>query len=267
MKATVPEVPKSTWLEAREFPLNRTNLRRLLDNEIAAIRVPGFATAEECRQFSAAVRAGRIKSLTKTGTGYIGMAQVEYRRGRPKADYFAAVAQADADMQEVFDNSFDARARMIDMLQAHWDAPVHVAREDLGGYFAGIVRLATGGLELHSDWAPLNCPDYEIAQIDGQVGWNLFAESLPTGGDTLVYNAPWDPPVQPGEIPLSYPLDHAIVEGAPSLRYDATLGDVVLFNSRNPHMVFAGDASTGAVRVTVGSFVGRMPDRSLVLWS
>jgi len=260
-------VPRSTWQELREFPLDRNSLKRLLDNEIAAIRISDFATVEECHQFAAAVRAGNIKRLTKSGTGYIGMAQVEYRRSRPKSDYFDAVADADADMQEVFDNSFDPLARMIKMLQAHWDAPVHVAREDLGKYFAGIVRLATGGLELHADWAPLNGPDYGIARIDGQIGWNLFAESLPFGGDTLVCNAPWDPPVQPGAIPESYPLDHAIVEGAPSLRYEATLGDVVLFNTRNPHQVFGNDASAGCMRVTIGSFVGRMPDRSLVLWS
>ncbi len=261
-------VPDPTWIDVREFPLNHTNLRRLLDNEIAAIRIAGFATPKECLEFSEAVRQGNLKRLTKSGTSYIGMAQVEYRRNRPKEDYFAAVPQANADMQDVFDHSFDARARMIGLLQDHWDAPVHVAREALGDYFAGIVRCATDGLELHSDWAPLNCPAYDIARIDAQLGWNLFTESLAQGGDTIVFNAPWDPPVQPGEIPISYPLDHAIVKGAPSLRYTASIGDVVIFNSRNPHTVLgSSDTRPGGIRISVGSFIGRMPDRSLVLWS
>jgi hypothetical protein len=130
------------------------------------------------------------------------------------------------------------------------------------------VRCATDGLDLHSDWAPLDYPDYSIAQIDGQLGRNLFTESLQMGGDPIVFNAPWDPLVQSGEIPISYTLDHGIVEGASSLRYAETTGDVVLFNYRNPHMVMGNsDTEPGGIRVSIGSCIGRMPDRSLVLRS
>ena len=74
-------------------------------------------------------------------------------------------------------------------------------------------------------------------------------------------------PVQPGEIPQSYGLARDIVAGAPSLRYRPTAGDVVLFNTRNPHEVAGGTAVGDGSRISIGSFVGRMPDGRLVMWS
>ncbi len=49
--------------------------------------------------------------------------------------------------------------------------------------------------------------------------------------------------------------------------YAPTAGDVVLFNARNPHEVAGGPADQGRDRIGIGSFIGRMPDRSLMLWS
>ena len=54
--------------------------------------------------------------------------------------------------------------------------------------------------------------------------------------------------------------------GAPALRYRPTAGDVVLFNTRNPHEVSGGPAGD-AERISIGSFVGRLADGQLVLWS
>ena len=39
---------------------------------------------------------------------------------------------------------------------------------------------------------------------------------------------------------------------------------ILIFNSRNPHEVSPG---TGGERLQIGSFIGRQPDGSLVLWS
>jgi len=263
----VPPVPAATWADAAEHRLDTRSLGLLLDNRIAAIRIPGFATAQECRGFAQAARAGRMKYYSVGGRiGYIGLAQYEYRWNRPKGDYFADVPAAQADLRAVLDASFDAVGRLVGLLQSVWPHPVGLAREPEGEYFAGIVRSTCDPIDLHVDWAPLNSPAYDIARIDGQLGWNFFAEELESGGHTTVHNAPWSPQVAPGEIPRSYALDRAIVEGAPRLVYRPTAGDVVLFNSRNPHEVAGGVAGQGS-RISVGSFVGRMPDGRLVLWS
>lgn len=259
----------STWTATGEHELTTDNLQLLLDNRIPVIRIRGFATPEECASFSGAARAGNIKYYSvATKIGYIGMAQYEYRWGRSKAEFFAAVPAANRDLQDVISRcSFNPLQRLIDRLQAVWPHPVGVARDELGEYYAGIIRFAGEGVDLHVDWAPVNSPHYDIGHIDGQLGWNFFAEELESGGCTTVHNAPWDPKVEPGVVPKSYGLDRSLVEGAPSATYRPTAGDVVLLNTRNPHRISGGVAKPGGSRISIGSFVGRMPDGRLVLWS
>ncbi|MBL8386192.1 MAG: hypothetical protein JNM90_24120 [Burkholderiales bacterium] len=258
-----------TWTAAAEHALSRASLAALLDNRIAAIRIPGFATPAECAAFARAARAGDLKYYSvEPPVGYIGMAQYEYRWDRPKADYFADVPAANARLARVTAASFDPVARVIEHLAAVWDAPVGIGREEgLGEYYAGIVRIASQGIALHADFAPINSPAYAIGRIDAQLGWNFFAEDLPEGGETTVHNAPWNPVVAAGVIPQSYNLPREVVAGAPSFTYAPTAGDVVLFNSRNPHEIAGGPRVPGRDRIGIGSFIGRMPDRSLVLWS
>ena len=259
-----------TWTSAGEHALTRETLAAVLDNRIAAVRIRAFASPAECATFSQAARAGNMKfySVAKR-IGYIGMAQYEYRWNRPLSDYFGDVPKANADLSAVMANAgFDPVARLIDRLQAVWDAPVGIGREaGHGDYYAGIVRMASEGVDLHADFAPFNSPAYSIAHVDGQLGWNFFAEQLSAGGDTTIHNAPWSPPVEPGTIPQSYNLPREIVAGAPTFTYAPTAGDVVIFNTRNPHEIAGGAPEAGRDRISIGSFIGRMPDRSLVLWS
>lgn len=259
---------RSTWTHAEEFPLTEENLRLLIDNKIAAIRIPAFATPEECRAFAEAAKRGNMQYYNVADRiGYIGLAQYQYRWNRTKAEFLADVPKARADVEAVFADSFDPLARLMACLRAVWPAAVDFAREDGQPYFAGIIRSTSDKIDLHVDWAPVNSPDYAIGAIDGQLGWNFFAEELLSGGHTTVHNHPWDPVVTPGEIPKSYGLDHALVEAAPNFVYRPTAGDVVIFNTRNPHEIAPGTAAPGGSRVSIGSFIGRMPDRSLVLWA
>ena len=258
----------ATWTSAEEHPLTTENLRLLLDNRIAAIRIKGFATPDECRRFAAAAKQGNVQYYNVADRiGYIGLAQFQYRWNRSKAEFLADVPKARADVEQVFANSFDPLARVMQRLQAAWPHEVDFAREDGQPYFAGIIRSTSDKIDLHVDWAPVNSPDYAIGAIDGQLGWNFFAEELQSGGHTTVHNDPWDPAVTPGEIPKSYGLDRSLVEGAPSFVYRPTAGDVVIFNTRNPHEIAPGTAAPGGSRVSIGSFIGRMPDKRLVLWA
>lgn len=233
----------ATWIDTKEQDLRRETLAALLDNRLAAIRIRTFASPAECAAFAGAARAGNLKHYSvATRIGYIGLAQYEYRWNRPLSDYFDDVPAAAADLRQVVEAAgFDPVARLIERLRAVWDAPVGLGHEaGQGDYYAGIVRIASEGVALHADYAPLNSPAYAIARIDGQLGWNFFAEDLPSGGATTVYNAPWSPAVARGEIPRSYDLPREVVAGAPSITYAPTAGDVVLFNSRNPHEIAGG---------------------------
>ena len=75
-----PPLAPATWTSAQEHPLTTENLARLLDNRIAAIRVPGFATPQECVAFAAAAKQGRMQyNNVADRIGYIGLAQYQYR--------------------------------------------------------------------------------------------------------------------------------------------------------------------------------------------
>ena len=256
-----------SWIERREFPLNRESLDGLLANHIPAVRIRGFATIAECAAFAAAMRHGRIKSYgVETPINYIGMAQYEFRWGTAKRDYFDAVAAANADRDQVFQASFDPMRRLIERTSSVWPQRVAVAEDSGRPYFAGIIRFASAGIALHADYAPFNMPGYSVDAIDSQLAWNLFVEAPTAGGVTTIYNTPWSPKMEPGQPPQSYGLNARDVAGAETFTYEPAVGDVVIFNGRNPHEVSPG-SDGGPGRLQIGSFIGRMPDRTLVLFS
>lgn len=259
----------ATWINNAEHSLATDTLQALLNNEIPAIRIKNFASPEECRAFTDAAKRGNIKYYNVARRiGYIGMAQYEYRWDKPRQDYFDAVKIANKDLEAVTSASFDPVQRLIDILTAVYPHRVGCALEpDNSEYFAGIIRLASEGVDLHADYAPFNTLDYAIREIDTQLAWNFFSEQPLSGGITTVHNAPWTPELVPGVIPQSYGLSHDIVANAPSFRYAPTAGDVVIFNSRNPHEIEAGVAAPGHERISIGSFIGRMPDRTLGMWA
>jgi hypothetical protein len=256
------------WREQREVSLSTESLKLLLANEIPAIRIKGFATPEECAGFATAMRSGSRKSYrVETPIEYIGISQYEFRWDRGKRDYFDAVPKAFADQKYVFDRSFDPMARLIKVFAQCWPTPLDLAQDEYGPYFAGIIRFASSGIGLHADFAPFNMPGYAIANIDAQIAWNLFVEAPASGGITTVHNAPWTPVIEPGVPPTSYGLPPESVAGSESFQYAPTVGDVVLFNSRNPHEVSPGHPADGRGRLQIGSFIGRLPDQSLALFT
>ena len=256
------------WRSAAEAPLTAENLHALLDDEIPAIRIPGFASPAECAAFAQVVSDADLSYYSvRRRIGYIGLAQYEYRWDRPKSDYFRDAAAVEARRDAVQARAFDAVGRLIDRLAAVSPAGVGIAEEAGGRYYAGIIRHASEGVDLHADWAPVNSPAYDIAAIDAQLGWNFYAQELVEGGETTIHHAPWTPAHAPGEIPQSYGLPPETVAGAERFTFRAVAGDVVIFNTRNPHEIAGGRAAPGHDRISIGSFIGRLPSGRLVLWS
>ncbi len=256
------------WRTLEEQALTARSLRDLFDNKIPAIRVRDFATPEECRGFVTALEGANMKSYSvDPPIGYIGQAQYEFRWNHDKSDYIRAAAAAYGDLNYVTSRSFDPVQRLIDMLSPLAGGPVGIAEEEgHGRYFAGIIRKAADGIALHADFAPYNSPAYAISRINAQLGWNLFVEVPRSGGVTTVYNRPWSPVMEGDVPPQSYDLPREVVAGAKAFDYRGETGSVVLFNSRNPHAISAGHAGAGD-RISIGSFIGRMPEGPLVLWA
>ena len=261
------------WRDLEEHALTAETLCALFDNEIPVIRIKKFATPIECADFVAAIQWGIVNGImryysVKPRVGYIGTAQVEYRWGHERDAYFLAVKQAWADWKKIIDRAWNPQGRLMQELRVVSGRDVQIAEEPrYGKLFSGIIRKASNGIGRHVDYAPINTPDYAIAAIDGQLGWNLFVESPAQGGVTTVHNRPWSVEPEEGEDPpMSYGLDDSHIVDAESVAYAPVTGDVVIFNTRNPHSVSAGAPGTRD-RLQIGSFVGRLPKGDMVLWS
>ena len=277
MSATLMQTKFEPWVNQEEVALSAHSLGALFDNSIPALRIRAFATPEECRSFAAAIDEvgmqhvynfsnAQNETLSDYQTGYIGLTHYNFRH-KPREAYFDEVALAYEFRNKVIERSFDPVQRIIDALNKLTHNHVSIAEEPDGQrLYAGIIRNAGGGGALHADFAPFTAPNLGIGQINAQISWNLWVEHPQQGGETTVHHRPWTPAAHESGIPEQYPLDDSLVEGAEKHVYRPEVGDVIFFNTRNPHEISPG-ASGDKPRLQIGSFVGRLPQGDLILWS
>lgn len=252
--------------------LTAASLRALLGGEIAAIRMPGFATPEECRRFCDAIRAGAVAGrAAETSPMTLIGCNFSNHAGREKGDYFALVESSYVDVGRLCDAAgLDPLARMIGRLAAIWPGHVGVAVEPgFGRYFAGGVKTRTSSSHLHYDFAAHTAPGFVIGQITDQLGWNLYLD-MPAGtGETVTYRRQVPREGGPyGSGPgKAMNLERAFVDGADSFTFRPEIGEVVIINTRNPHDVVVGEVAPGEWRAQASSFIGRLANDDLVLWS
>ena len=266
------------WTTNEPQTLNRASLKALFDNTIPAIRIPAFATGEECRRFADATGQHTMKPVvgdTDVGQAafaaqridHLGMTQAAFKRRGPDA-YFAAATKATTETNSIYAQSFNPLDRLIGLLASNNSGRVERAVERDGRpYFVGIIRKSNEGLALHADFAPYQAPGYSVDDIDAQLAWNFYATAPEVGGVTTLHDAPWTwTRSRPGEVGENYPLPKDAVAGAATFSYRPVPGEAWLFNSRNPHIVSPPGPSAGD-RLAVACFVGRAPDGRLLLWS
>lgn len=265
------------WKTDKPQLLNVANLAALFANEIPAIRVPNFATPEECERFVEATRRFIMlpvvgdtsvgqKAYTAQIIEHLGMTQAAYKRRGP-AVYFEEAKRASAETAAVYTLSFDPRERLIALLQPFAGGPVeHAVEPDGRRYFVGIIRRSNAGLPLHADFAPYQAPGYAVDRVDAQLAWNFYAETPECGGITTLYDAPWRwVRSRPGEVAENFPLPAEAVAGAQTFTFQPKAGEAWLFNTRNPHKV--SPVENKGDRIAVACFVGRLPEGRLALWS
>lgn len=258
------------WGEAGS-ELSPEVLRSLMAGEIPAIHLADFATTAECGRFCAALRETEVEvRAASTSPMAIVGGNLSNFRGESKTAYFAGVEPAYRDTDKLFEASFDPLQRMIDRLAAAWPARVRVAAEPEphGRYFAGGVKSRVEGSALHFDYVPYLLGGYAICDITDQFSWNLYLEVPSDTGHTTVYDAMVRTrPADRFGVQWNNKLPSESVAGAASYTFMPRVGEAVLFNTRCPHTITVESIAAGERRTQIGSFIGRMPDDELVLWS
>lgn len=257
-----------------ERELSPETLQLLFENVIPCIRVPAFATGTECAALAAAVKTSSLlrqysSTSDESPAYFIGASQFEYRQGGDrKNDFFDDVAAVEPKIRELFIRSFDPVERLRHSLSSFGYSRVNTARESDGHtYGSCIIRITSAGFHAHVDFAPFSSPRWAIGDIDAQITWSLYLEAPAEGGETTVFNRPWQlDEVEDAEMGLPSG-DLSNDSNVQSFTFAPTVGDVVLFNSRNPHMGGPSARSPSSTeRISVGSFVGRREPDELILW-
>lgn len=259
-------VSLKNWNSLDDFEMNYENLNLLFENKIPCIRVSGFASKKECIQLE--------RSVAKVGfdfyenvfppIGRIGITQFEYS-GKDKVDYFLRASKANDVYRRITSMAnFSPLDRLIYILNHNIDKNADIAFEDDvdASYFAGLFRQISVAL-LHVDFARLDAPGWKIGDVVSQLAWNLYITPPENGGSCNVYNRPWQLNDESRKITGSYGYDSSLVENVEYKSNAPIIGDLVIFNSRNFHEVTQANGD----RLTCSSFIGKLPDGNLVLWS
>ena len=131
--------------------LSAESLRALFDNEIPAIRIPDFATSDECRAFAEAMRRCEtrvVKGATEHSSPafagqpirFIGLTQYEFKY-RPMADYLDAAEASRAEVAPVLAAFPEAG---VGCLAGQWQPRARAMHAAIG-----ITRLQVVHCQLH----------------------------------------------------------------------------------------------------------------------
>ena len=262
----VQEITYTRWETRAEWSLSSEALDKLCSNRIPAIRISQFATEAECHQLVTQAEQlgfGAYQDVTPA-IERIGITVFEHDKG-DKADYFRAVERANTLQQGLLSASFNPLERLMQQLHACTGRTVRIASEvPYGAYYAGLIRKIEHGTLYHIDYAPSEHPRWEVGTVTAQLVWNLYLRnSASDQGMTHIYNRQWEPADEQYKIEDSYGYDKEVVADAEHIIFQPRAGDVVLFNTRNFHIVDATDGQ----RVTFTSAIGLLPSGEIILWS
>ena len=253
------------WQTLNDCEMNQKNLQALLRNDIPSIRISQFASSEECNKLALAIEKVGFDFYknVEPPIGRIGITQFEHRNSG-KLRYFDAVKKAQITYNQVTSFSFDPLKRLATILRQNVSNQVQTAYEKEVGeyYFAGLIRHINVAL-LHIDFAGLDAPDWGIGNITSQLVWNLYVKAPSQGGICKVYNRQWQSEDEKYKTPGSYGYDYSLIATSEVKHNIPVTGDLVIFNSRNFHEVLPGIGE----RITISSFIGKMPGGDLVFWS
>jgi hypothetical protein len=248
----------------RDF-LDRELLEALFANDVAAVRVPNFATTDVCTKSVAAIEAhgfGYYQNV-EPPIGRIGITQYEHRTARE--EYFHKAHESNKARACLFSETTDPVILMIDALSEAWRSSVKLAKEPDGrSYFAGAIRIIGEAL-IHCDWALHDAADWAIGSISAQLTWNIYYTLTEGGGETTIFKRPWTVDLEAFANIGDYGYSPTAVDGFDRRVIAPDRGELIIFNSRNLHCV--SQALGAGRRITASSFIGRMSSDTLVLWS
>lgn len=250
----------------RADSLRREHLTRLAAGILGCVQVPGFLTPVQCASIMAALDACEMGSYDEAVVwpriAKIGPTAYDYYASGHLDDRYWAEAQAARRARAGLLDGTDPMDLAVARLAQAWGGPVRYANSGGREMFGGIIREINHGARLHFDEIVREMLDAVDEAPISQVTFNCHLSVPPDGGESVVYRRRWRPADEQHRDGYGYALD--IVAGEPSAQVRAEIGDAVLFDPRDYHLVRPG---RGGRRTTLSFFAGITGDGTLVLWS
>lgn len=251
----------------KEYSLNEENLIELMKGNISHIRMPSFATKEECANLSNKLEVSKDFDFYKQIDPPIGKLGITHYEGflNGKEWYFKNVESASKLQEKLFSQTFNPIKRLLDLFANSTTFDVSIPEEpNFGKYFCGVIRNINKSIRAHADFAVYDSPNWAISNIESQIAMNLYCTMPEQGGECIVYNHLWNLKDDEKLDLEKYQFDLGFMPNAAAKVIKPIVGDLYLFNSRNFHEITIASSN----RFSVSSFIGKTKNRNeLMFWS
>ena len=244
----------------------------LFENKCAFIEINDFLTDDQCNKLVLALRKLGLyeykydfKTEEAPQAAHLFATHYLYEN-EPLKKYFVDAEKSYSDFDHmVKEIAFNPSKMVFDFLASKFEIPVNIAEEKGKKYFHSIARELNHSVLLHPDFAPFQALGRVISQIDSQYAWNLYLTNPKEGGETTVYNRPWNGAEDDAKFSTkTYGYNEKVVENCESASFPVSKGKLVFFNSRNFHKV----SVTTKSRISLGGHIGwNKTTKKLLAWS
>ncbi len=231
---------------------------------VGAVRVREFFTPAQCAQLMAALEGSVQGTYGSQGAPKIlKIGPSAYDIFSAHEDTYWSEAARASKLRSTLLGGHDPFAVAVGKVAEMWPGPVRPARRGDRHMFAGLVREINKGAIMHFDEIVCEMPGVIDELPVAQLAFNVHLSVPDKGGATRVYRKRWRPDDERFKDGYGYVPE--VVGDEPQTAVRAGLGDAVLFDSRNYHMV--EETQGRGRRVALAFFLGLTGAGELVTWS
>lgn len=256
--------PAAMFDVVRTDRLEAKHVYQLAAGLAGALRVPGFFTPAQCAQITDAIEGAAQGTYGSQGAHKIlKIGPSAYDIFSLNEDTYWPEAARALELRSTALGGADPFALALRKIADAWDGPVRLARRGGRDMFAGLIREINQGAIMHFDEIVCEMPGVIDELPVAQLAFNVHLSVPECGGETKVFRKRWRPADERFKDGYGYVPE--VVGDEPWTQVRAEVGEAVLFDSRNYHMV--QEARGGGRRVCLAFFLGLTGAGELVLWS
>lgn len=266
----------SVWVLSQ---LNEQALMSFLSNQVTALHVKQYVSPKLCRllsqyfiehehrtKYQRKIELNHQSTILDYGVERIGGAyNTTYGKSKRSPEWKAYYHQALQGMQQlrqICSPYLSPIDRLRVELDEQWPQGCNLANFEGRKMFAGLGRVCDAeNSHVLAEYPHTDSLPQIYAMLAQQFSANVYLQLPNSGGELEIRDLP---PIDPEESTINLSFKILWGRAGEPILIKPAVGDLVLFNSRKPHLVRSFKRGT---RVTLQCFLGVYPDQRLVLWS